>query len=132
MKRVFIIALALGAIAIAYFLFFNPTQSGVQFPSYFPKEMITDPYIIDLVIDADEAKLKNEKHRVAVSYTSHKTPEENLESFQSYFQPNGFSANVQNNDEAHFLSAVKENISIGVTVWKRSPVQVSILYIINK
>lgn len=133
MKRVFVVALILGVIAVVYLLFFNRLQSGiVQFPSYFPKEMITDPYLVDLIIDADEAKLKNEKHRVAVSYISHKTLAENLESFRSYFQANGFSLNTQENDEAQFVSAAKNSTSIGVTIWKRSPVQVSILYIINK
>lgn len=133
MKRVFAVVLFLGAIAVVYFLFFNRSKPGiVQFPSYFPKEMISDSYIVNLAIDTDETKLKNEKHRVAVSYVSYKTLAENLENFQSYFQANGFSLNTQENDEAHFVSAAKDNTSIGVTIWKRSPVQTSILYIINK
>ena len=94
--------------------------------------MIADPYIVDLEVLDNDVKLEAEKERVSISYTSHRTIEENIKSFQSYFQANGFLNTVSKDDNASFISASKDKISVGATLWIGGLTKVSILYIINR
>lgn len=134
MKRFLIPALVLGIAVAVYFVFFAGRGLG-QFPYYFPKDMILDSYIVDLTINADEGdiKLLNEKHRANISYKSHRTITENIESFKSYFQANGYSfTEMPSLGDQRFISAQKDKASVGITFWEKSPVVISILYIIQK
>lgn len=137
MKRPLIIVVAAVAVfVVGYFFFFLRSGElvGPQFPDYFPKEMIADPYVIDLEIDESDTKLANESKRLAVSYKSHANLEESAENFKSYFQANGYTlANIPpTNNDQRFVAASKDKISVGITLWERSPLLVSILYIIQK
>src|SRR3989344_4006481 len=132
MKRALIIAVVLTALAGVFYFFSSRVDIGdfsAEFPRFFPKEMIADPYIVDLEVLDNDVKLEAEKERVSISYTSHRTIEENIKSFQSYFQANGFLNTVSKDDNASFISASKDKISVGATLWSGGLTKVSILYI---
>ena len=132
-----VIVVAVIALAVlGVYFFYSPAVEnfGTKFPDYFPKEMIADPYIVDLDINDSALQIENERHRVLVSYKSHRSLEDNLQEFKSYFETNNFSlidipASIP---DQMFLAAKKDKISIGVTFWKRSPLEIAIIYTITK
>lgn len=136
MKRQIIIVAVIALVAfVVYFFYFRPPfkYSGPQFPKYFPKEMITDSYVVDLEVLNDAGKLANEKQRASISYKSQRSMDENLKSFKEYFTANGFIVeNLPESNVAKFLGARKDKTSVSIALWKGSPVRISILYIISK
>ena len=131
----FIIAVVVVALAIAFYFFVPPLVSKnairFDFPDFFPKEMISDPYIISLEVTPDSPS-ENEKHRFIVSYGSHKSGEENKQSFKKYFKENGFNVEEAKGGEIEFIYASKEKTSINISLFKENPLKVSILYIVSK
>lgn len=135
MKRTLILAVAILAVLVAgfYFFAFREEKNLIKssFPSYFPKEMITDPYVVNLEVLPD-SPIESEKHRVLASYISHRSEAENKQSFKKYFEENKYQVEEGNAGEQSFIGARKEKITSSVTFWKRSPLQISIVYIISK
>ena len=137
MKRWVIIAVV-GVLIVGtiYFFYFLPGRyTGPEFPRFFPKEMISDSYIVDLeVLEDDAGKLDGEARRATISYKSHRSLEDNLQDFKSYFETNNFSLiDIPTSIPGQtFLAAKKDKTSISVTFWKRSPLEISILYITTK
>jgi|SRR3989344_1230630 len=135
MKRSIIIAMVVVIVAIAiYFFYLRPSESiGTEFPNYFPKEMISDSYIVDLEVLNNAGKLDNEARRTSISYKSHQSIEDSIKGFKEYFTANVFTVeNLPENEFAKFLGAQKDKTSISIAFWKESPVQISILYIVSK
>lgn len=135
MKRLFVIIVIILSVLVAtlYFLIHKEPQNVLRayFPDYFPKEMVTDSYVVNLEVLPD-SPIQNERHRVLASYISHRSEEENKESFKKYFEENGFSVEEGDAGEQSFIGARKDKITSSVTFWKRSPLQISIVYIISK
>lgn len=128
---VILIVLALFASGFYFLKFKGNSTIRTDFPNYFPKEMISEPYLRNLEVLSD-IQAENEKHRVLVSYISSKSEEDNKQSFKKYFEKNGFQIQDGNAGEQSFISAIKDKISVSITFWKRSPLQISIVYIISK
>jgi len=121
---------------IAYYFFMirgqEPEISDV-YPSYFPKEMISDEYIIGLEVLADRISIPGQSRQASISYKSLKNIENNVADFTNYFQNKEFSVEVVPNEESgtYFIFATKSDVSVSITLWDREPVQVSILYNLN-
>ncbi|HEY4521518.1 MAG TPA: hypothetical protein VJH05_00025 [Candidatus Paceibacterota bacterium] len=135
MKRALIVIVIILVILIFGFYFFAPKEPKnvikSYFPDYFPEEMIGDPYMVNLEVLPD-SPTGDETHRVIASYISHTSEEENKISFKKYFEDNGFTVEEGDAGEQSFIGARKDKITSSVTFWKRSPIQVSIVYIISK
>lgn len=135
MKRVLTIVVIVLAALAAVLYFLSPEEPknvlSDSFPDYFPKEMISDPYIVNLEVQPD-FPIGEEVHRILASYVSHRSEEENKQSFKKYFEENGFNVEEGDAGEQSFIGARKDKITASVTFWKRSPLQISIVYIISK
>lgn len=137
MKRIlFFLSIVLIAIAgMLYFLTLEKDKVFISnaFPDFFPQEMIKEPYLVNLETVSGASKIPGERERVSISYTSYRSIEENIKSFNDYFKANDYSGTEQpKSDIAKFLAASKEKTSISVSIWKELPVRVSILYIISE
>lgn len=137
MKRFFVVFLIIAVVlTAAYYFFFWRESNNVltsSLPDYFPKEIIQDPYIINLEVASDVFKLENEKHRAQITYISHKNKEENEKSFKNYFRKNEFQIQQERDiGDQRFISAVKDQAIVSVSLWKTSPVRISIIYIVLK
>lgn len=139
MKKALIVLLVIAVAGAMVFYFFVSPRIGKNpilpvFPDFFPQEMIADSYTVDLEILSDAKKLEGERERVFVSYKSHRGIPENIKSFNDYFWANGYflTENLKNDDKAEFVEAKKDKILVNVSLWKESPIRVSILYIILK
>ena len=130
------VAIVLSALAVVFY-FFRPSLVSkdalrLDFPDFFPRGMISDPYIISLEITSD-SPLENEEHRTIVSYGSHRSGEENKQSFKKYFKENGFKVEEARGGEIEFIYALKDKTSINTSLFlKENPFKVSILYIVSK
>ena len=136
MKRIIIVALVIVAAgAVAYYFFavrHNTAEIQYSFPAYFPREMISDSYLINLEILADAVRLPTEQHRVSVSYISHLKFVENEKGFKDYFDKNSFKWSIIDSVDSRFIVAEKEKTNISITLWKQLPERIAILYIVNK
>lgn len=137
MKRSFIVIfVVLVALVVGFYFFTRPhapkSNISTTFPDYFPKEIISDPYLINLGILSDAFLLPDEVHRAQVSYGSHKKIEENEKTFLKYFSDNGFDVQTKDAEGQKFIFGKKGKSSLSVTLFKESPVKVAIIYIVNK
>jgi len=135
MKRFFVVALIIAAVLAAayYFLLSRENNNVLKFslPDYFPKEMIQDPYIVNLEVVSDISKFENEEHRAQITYISHKNMAENEKNFKNYFNQNEFKIEQEGSTiDQNFIVAMKDKIVATVSFWKTSPAKISIIYII--
>lgn len=136
MKRALIVVVAvLAVLAVVFYLFFIRKETNLiksEFPDYFPKKMIEEPYVVNLEALSDTFLLPDEKHRTQISYISHWTIAENEKSFSKYLASAGFLLETKDSKDQEFIFGKKDKSSISVTLWKGTPVRVTVLFIINK
>lgn len=135
MRRVLIVVLIVAVVvaAVYYFLFWRGSNNVLTslLPDYFPRNIIQDPYIVNLEVVQDVFKLENEKHRAQITYISHKSTNENEKNFKDYFRQNGFKIEQEGStNDQNFVVAIKNKLAVTVSFWKTSPVKISIIYII--
>lgn len=135
MKRALIIIFIVVAVLVAaYYFFFLRVDSNVltsSLPDYFPKDMIQDPYIVNLEVISDGLKLDGEKHRAQITYISHKNIVENEKNFKDYFNKNKFQIQPDRDiGDQIFISATKDKAAASVSLWKTVPSRISIIYIV--
>lgn len=135
MNRTLIIVVLVVAVAATTLYILTPrtskTQFSNEFPDYFPGDMIAEPYTVNLEVLPD-APLPDEKHRILASYASYWDIARNEESFKKYFEANGFDTQKGDAGAQSFIGARKDKATATVTFWKRSPVQISIVYTVSK
>lgn len=134
-RKDIVLVLIVVAVVAGWFLFKYQSfsQKNVienKLPEFFPKELVGENNAQIQVI-GDTSKLANEKHRALVSYKSSISVEENRDYFTQYFKNNSFETQVNELEDFVMLSATKQGATLSVTIWKRSPVQISILYILK-
>lgn len=135
-KRVFWILIIITGITACWFLFkqYYPRSNNLiknKVPSYFPNELLSE---INIPVQSvsDNNRLANEVHRAIVSYKSQLSVKQNQDYFSQYFKNNNFETQVKDSGDSLTISGTKEKVFISVTIWKRNPAQISILYILNK
>ncbi len=134
-KRIFWVLIVIIVAAAGWFLFkqFYPgTKGSIQnkIPNYFTK--IISETNISVQAVGDSTKLPGEIHRAIVSYKSQLSMTQNQDYFSEYFKKNNFETQVKDSNDSLTISGTKQKTSLSVTIWKRNPVQISILYILNK
>jgi len=137
-KKIFIVLAIVGVVLLSFYFLRSfkfaerKTLLEDSLPVFFPKDLITDPYVVNLASLADAGKLSNEVHRATVTYVSQKPIADIVARFNQYFKKNNFSFQTQDTKDAEFLFGSTDKINIGITIWKKSPLHVSILYILFK